>query len=214
MTSGQAPAGERAYDDVKQRIISGDLAGGELISEGEVADRLGVSRTPVREAFLRLQSEGFMRLYPKRGALITPIEHGESRDVLEARALVETRSVERVTADPERTAALVATLEERLATQLAEAKKGGGESYARADVDFHAAIVEASGNIVLRQFYGTLRDRQLRMIAASVPVGGRRTEEVAEQHRGLLEAIRERDAARFAALLQEHFDEVYRNNAR
>ncbi|NKS66646.1 GntR family transcriptional regulator, partial [Rhodococcus hoagii] len=54
-------------------ILSGALPGGELISEGEIASRMGSSRTPVREAFLRLEAEGWMRLYPKRGALIVPI---------------------------------------------------------------------------------------------------------------------------------------------
>ncbi|WP_223286039.1 GntR family transcriptional regulator [Kocuria atrinae] len=60
-------AAERAYAHAKARILTGELDG-ELLSEGIVADELGVSRTPVREAFLRLQAEGLMRLYPKRGA--------------------------------------------------------------------------------------------------------------------------------------------------
>ena len=66
----EASAADAAYAKVKERILDGDLAGGTMVSEGTIADELGMSRTPVREAFLRLQVEGWMRLYPKRGALI------------------------------------------------------------------------------------------------------------------------------------------------
>ena len=58
---------------VKQQILGGGYPGGALISEGEVSAAVGVSRTPVREAFLRLEVEGLLRLYPKRGALVTPV---------------------------------------------------------------------------------------------------------------------------------------------
>ncbi len=74
-------AAEQAYREVKELILSGGLPGGELISEGEIAGRMGLSRTPVREAFLRLESEGWMRLYPKRGALIVPVADGEAEHV-------------------------------------------------------------------------------------------------------------------------------------
>ncbi|EUA52922.1 bacterial regulatory s, gntR family protein [Mycobacterium intracellulare 1956] len=60
-------AKDRALDYVKTRVLTGEFPGGELISEGDVASALGMSRTPVREAFLRLEAEGLLRLYPQRG---------------------------------------------------------------------------------------------------------------------------------------------------
>ena len=63
-------AADLASDHVKEQIVLGAFAGGEMISEGDVAAQLRISRTPVREAFLRLQAEGWLRLYPKRGALV------------------------------------------------------------------------------------------------------------------------------------------------
>ena len=84
-----ASATEQAYRHVKSRVLDGSLPGGSMTSEGEIAEQLGVSRTPVREAFLRLEAEGLLRLYPKRGALVVPVAPGEADDVLAARLLVE-----------------------------------------------------------------------------------------------------------------------------
>ncbi|MBH0121440.1 GntR family transcriptional regulator, partial [Rhodococcus sp. CX] len=91
-------AAEQAYREVKERILSGTLPGGELISEGEIAAEMGTSRTPVREAFLRLETEGWMRLYPKRGALVVPVADGEAEHVVAARLLLEADAVRVVVA--------------------------------------------------------------------------------------------------------------------
>ena len=81
-------AKDRALDYVKAQVLTGAFSWGELISEGEVASARGMSRTPVREAFLRLEAEGLLRLYPKRGALV-PVSPEEVRVVTEARLLLE-----------------------------------------------------------------------------------------------------------------------------
>jgi DNA-binding transcriptional regulator YhcF (GntR family) len=87
---------ERAYLFAKERILDGRYTGGELISEGDVAAGVGVSRTPVREAFLRLETEGLLRLYPKRGALVVPVSSAEVESVMETRLLVEQFAIEKV----------------------------------------------------------------------------------------------------------------------
>src|ERR671914_1352673 len=90
---------ERAYAYTKQRVLDATYAGGDLLTEGEVADALGMSRTPVREAFLRLQSEGLLRLYPKRGALVVPVSVQEVEAVMETRLMVERFALDKVLAD-------------------------------------------------------------------------------------------------------------------
>src|SRR5918912_405073 len=82
-------ATDRAYRHVKDAILSRAYPGGRLLTEGEIASAVGVSRTPVREALLRLEGEGLLSLYPKRGALVLPVSAQEVHDVLEARELVE-----------------------------------------------------------------------------------------------------------------------------
>src|ERR687890_2342330 len=89
---------EAAYAYTKQRVLDSTYAGGDLLTEGEVAEALGMSRTPVREAFLRLQSEGLLRLYPKRGALVVPVSVGEIEAVMETRMLVERFALDKLLA--------------------------------------------------------------------------------------------------------------------
>ncbi|MFC4242455.1 GntR family transcriptional regulator [Gryllotalpicola reticulitermitis] len=202
------PAGDRAYDDVKARILSGELAGGDLISEGDVADLLGVSRTPVREAFLRLQVEGFMKLYPKRGAMITPIARSEARDVIDARNVLETHAARQAMTSAERTKHLVAELRANIQVQrerIADQNLGG---YALADAAFHSSIIRAGDNALLTQFYATLYDRQVRMARSSIPTD-EIAEDVVEMHVALLDAIEARDIDRFEALLGEHLANVH-----
>ena len=91
-------ATDRAYAFTKERVLDSTYAGGDLITEGEVADALGMSRTPVREAFLRLQGEGLLRLYPKRGALVVPVSVAEVDAVMETRMLVERFALDKVMA--------------------------------------------------------------------------------------------------------------------
>ena len=96
-------------------MLTGAFPGGELISEGEVAAALGMSRTPVREAFLRLEAEGLLRLYPQRGALVVPVSSEESRAVIEARLVLEQFAARKVIG---RGAAARASVFERLSAEL------------------------------------------------------------------------------------------------
>src|SRR6476660_9315497 len=89
LTAKQPPAADRVYTHVKQGVLERRYEGGTLLTEGELAEAVGVSRTPVREALLRLEVEGLIRLYPKKGALVVPVSAQEAHDVVEARALIE-----------------------------------------------------------------------------------------------------------------------------
>lgn len=194
-------AADRAYAHTKSRILSGELDG-ELLSEGTVADRLGVSRTPVREAFLRLQAEGLMRLYPKRGALVVPVGPSEARDVIAARRVVECGCVAEALRDPELAATLTALLEEQVSS-------AGTERFTELDASFHAAIVEAAGNSLLSSFYAGLRDRQMRLIATAVRTFEERESEILDQHRQIVRAVETGDPERVRELLSAHLEHVY-----
>ncbi|GAA3969044.1 GntR family transcriptional regulator [Gordonia caeni] len=199
-------AAERVYDQVKELILTCELPGGELISEGEIAERCQVSRTPVREAFLRLSAEGWMRLYPKRGALIVPVGERESREVLEARLLIEGHAVRGIVDRPDAAAALVV----RLRANLAEHRAAhGSDEFARIDTEFHQLIVEAGRNSLLEQFYTSLGERRRRMTAASMHRDERVVDRIHTDHAELVEAIDDGDAARFDALLTAHLSGVH-----
>lgn len=194
-------AAERAYEHVKARILTGELDG-HMLSEGVFATELGVSRTPVREAFLRLQVEGLMRLYPKRGALVVPVGPHESREVLAARRVVECASVKEAIGDPD--------LPDTLADLLEQQREAvGTPRFGELDAAFHTALVEAAGNSLLSGFYQGLRDRQIRLIATAVRTVQERSDEILAQHAEIVAGVREKDVDRVEALLAEHLQRVY-----
>jgi DNA-binding GntR family transcriptional regulator len=198
---------ERAYREVKERILSGGLAGGELISEGEIAEGLGMSRTPVREAFLRLEVEGWMKLYPKRGALVVPIPHAEAEHVVHGRYLVEVGAV-RAVVGGERTV-LGAVLSGSLDRQRGLAASADFERFAVEDADFHRAYVVAGGNPLLTDFYDSLRERQRRMNSAALHRGPMGVDRIIDQHIRLADLIEAGDAEGFASALVEHLSGVH-----
>ena len=182
-------AGDRAYRHVKEQILSGALPGGELLSEGEVAAALGMSRTPVRGAFAQLEAEGYLRTYPKRGALVTPISPREAEEVIEARWVIERHALEQ--ASP------------KLGTELAGLAEPGEKDFIEADRAFHRALVAGTGNDILLKLYDSLRDRQRRMLRESTRTDERKATITAE-HRELANAIAEgRDATE---ILRRHLD--------
>ncbi|NNH72830.1 GntR family transcriptional regulator [Nocardia uniformis] len=198
---------ERAYLEVKERILGGVLPGGELVSENEIAGELGMSRTPVREAFLRLETEGWMRLYPKRGALVVPVPPNEAEDVAHARYVVETAAV-RALAVSDR-AGLMAELRASLQRQRALAEVPDFDEFAVVDADFHRAYVVAAGNPLLTGFYDSLRERQRRMNSAALRHGGIDTGRIIEQHQRLADLIEAGDPDRFASGLAAHLTQVH-----
>ncbi|GAA1849210.1 GntR family transcriptional regulator [Pseudonocardia ailaonensis] len=210
--SPEAPAADRAYALTKELVLSGELPGGHLFSEGEIAGRLGVSRTPVREAFLRLQAEDLLRLIPKRGAVVVPVPPGEAEDVLDAREAVEIAAVRRLLRRPDRIPAAVAELRAALEVQHSHVQHGHTDlhAFAEADEAFHRTLVAAGGNALTMRFYESLADRQRRMsVHALGPVPGH-TAVVLREHEELIGQVEAGDDAGFATALRAHLDGTHR----
>nr|WP_231644880.1 GntR family transcriptional regulator [Sciscionella sp. SE31] len=203
------PAADRAYAVTKELVLTGELPGGHLFSEGEIAERLGISRTPVREAFLRLQAEDLLTLIPKRGAVVVPVPPGEAEDVLDAREAIETAAVRRLAARGGIEEA-VERLRAALVVQEGHAERDDLAAFAEADESFHRAIVEAGGNKLTMRFYVTLADRQRRMSMHALGPGPTPYEVVLTDHLGLLRKVEQADVPGFGAALREHLDRTHR----
>jgi DNA-binding GntR family transcriptional regulator len=200
-------ANEQAYLFVRARILDGTYKAGEIISEGEVAEAIGKSRTPVREAFLRLQSETFLRLFPKRGALVTSITPEEAEDVLQARAVLESWSALSLSRLEEAELDRLATgLRDNLGKQEEAVRAGDNVTFQEIDRDFHVAMVAATGNQVFAEIYTGLRDRQFRIGIASVYGGPNRPQEILGQHRGIVDALEGRDAPLLKRRMVDHLN--------
>lgn len=204
------PAAQRAYAYTKERILRAELPGGHLFSEGDIAERLGISRTPVREAFQRLRSEGLLELYPKRGAVVVPLTPGEARDVLDVREALERTAVLRLLASGTDLDDLLAQLEENVGVQRARAEAGDAAGFAQVDQEFHEHVVTASGNAVAQRYYRDLRDRQRRMAVHALRPSPGHLHHLVDEHAELLRHIAERDEPAFTAALRKHMDETHR----
>jgi DNA-binding GntR family transcriptional regulator len=199
MPEERAPsASERAYKHVKGRVLDGTLPGGELISEGEIAEVLGMSRTPVRAAFTQLESEGLLRLYPKKGALVVPVSAQELGDVMETRWVIERYAIERAIPDP-------GDLPKRLIKSADRQARLKGDEFVEGDRAFHRSLVEATGNAILLGVYDSLRDRQRRMARATMRDAARQ-QRTSKEHRAIADAIAAQDRERAVAALRAHLD--------
>ena len=189
---GAGSAAARVYTHVKARLLDGTFPGGALLSENELSQQLGLSRTPVRQAFVQLEAEGLLELYPKRGALVVPVAASEIEDVFEARLLVEEHCARRAANAGAR---LVAELEPLIAMQEEAVAHGaaGMADFARADRHFHRAIVSANGNAILTRLYDALRDRQQRIATVSFARNPGDAERFVAEHRGIVEALGQGD---------------------
>jgi DNA-binding GntR family transcriptional regulator len=191
---------QRAYEFVKERLLDGRFAGGTLLSENALARQLRISRTPVRQAFLQLEAEDLLELYPRRGALVRPIAPSEADDVFEARLLIEEHCVRRVCP---RGAELARALHESIAEQE-RALRTGGARFAVADREFHREIVAANQNEILIREYDTLRDRLRRIAATAVARDPSVTAVFIAEHREIAAAIERGDSSAAAEITAAH----------
>lgn len=194
-------AADRAYGHLKQAILDGTHSGGDFLTEGEVAEAVGVSRTPVREALLRLEVEGLVRLYPKKGALVVPVSAQEAQDVVQARALIEEWAAVQVWP---RRRDLLPDLEVLLQDMRTARRANALVAFAEADRTFHERIVAAAGNAILTRQYRSLRERQLCITNAVMRVSEGRMDKAIHGHQHLVDLLTSGTKAAFLAETRAH----------
>jgi len=201
--SGKPPANDRAYQAIKARLLDGTYPGGSMLSEGELGGPLGMSRTPVREALVRLELEGYVRLYPKRGALVLQVSPEEVDFVIEARLMIERHAAARLVEPDGGLGRELAACLERQRLLLESGRLG---EFAEEDRAFHGQLVAAAGNPIVSAFYATLRDRQLRIGITTVLHDRERRGRILDEHRALLEAAAAGDVERCRRVIEDHLE--------
>jgi DNA-binding GntR family transcriptional regulator len=201
-------AADRVFEHVRHGILSRRYADNDLLAEGDIARETGLSRTPVREALLRLEAQGMVRLLPKRGALVLPVTAQEWHDLLATRLLVETHCTGSAILSG-RGPAVALSLAVPLAELRAAADRHDLAAYVAADRNFHATIVAADGNTILIKLYSSLRDRQLRMGVANLladdgNVDAARMATTVDDHEAIAGAIGSADLELAERLTSEH----------
>ena len=197
------PLREVVFETLREAIINGTLKPGERMMEIQLAEQLGVSRTPVREAIRKLELEGFVVKIPRKGAYVAGISLKDIADVFEVRAAMEGLAAglaaERITAEE---------LEEmeRLLVRIGEHIEANRlEEVVEMDTLFHEALYKASRNLKLEQILQNLREQIQRFRSTSLAFPGRMREAL-EEHKKIVEAISERNAALAQQLAQEHIE--------
>ncbi len=187
-----ASLSERVYQALKQDIIRGVFQPGEALSEKDLAKRYRGSRTPVREAAVRLQQENLMQIVANRGYFITQITIQNVNEIYDFRAAVEGASAE-LAAQSNWDQNLMARLAE-----LAETEHGGNDRESRmrfieTDTEFHVGIAQLTHNPLLVRAVADMRCQMERIMYASLAIGYY-GEWPLREHCGIFEAIQKRDA--------------------
>lgn len=202
--SPEPSAAERAYSATKHRIIRGDLPGGAALSETTVCHELGLSRTPVHEAFLRLAAEELLTLESRKGAIVRPMSPSEADDVVEMREAIEARCARR--AIEHDATELGPILRDLLAVQKSCVSAGDVNGFVDADDAFHTAVVAAARNPIAEHFTRLLRDRAQRLRHHLMRIQPAHLTTSLDDHRELAAAIEAGDPGAYAAVLSRHVD--------
>jgi DNA-binding GntR family transcriptional regulator len=182
---------DQAYAEIRRRILDNYYAPGHQVLEQELAADLGMSRTPVREALVRLQNERFVQLIPRHGMRVVPLSIQELREVYEVLTSLELTAIERLARaelDDDSLAAIEKSVDEM---DLAVRKKDV-DAWAKADERFHRSLVTLCGNHRLAAMVEMLWEQGHRARMTTVRLRAS-LEQSNREHRALLDAIRQRD---------------------
>ena len=191
-----------AYEQLKAEILSNRMPPGFQAPEPEIALRLGMSRTPVREALIRLEGEGLVELVPRHGARVLPVSAADMAEIYEILTALEpaaAAALARAGMEPE----TLAPLEEATNRMEAALKTGDLDEWALADDLFHSTILRLHGNRRMQSVVSELLDQSHR--ARMVTLRMRELpEESTKDHRAILEKLRAGDADGVQTLFRAH----------
>ena len=195
------PLREIVYEELKREILVGEIAPGTRMMEIELADEMGVSRTPVREAIRKLEKEGLVTIEPRKGAYASDVSIKDMVDVLEVRedleAMAAAMAAQKVNKD-EKQALIEATMEYKEAVESERT-----EDIIRCDEKFHQLIVNCSGNKTLVQLFSQVQELALRFRYLYYDDFSR-YERMPMEHREIEEAILSGDYEKARVAAGEH----------
>ncbi len=197
------PLRDVVFTTLRQAILRGELKPGERLMEIQLANKLGVSRTPIREAIRKLELEGLVLMIPRKGAEVAEITEKNLRDVLEVREALEVLAVQ--LACDKMTEEQVTRLRGAAADFEKTIKSKDITLIAEADVKFHDIVYEATDNNRLIQLLNNLREQMYRYRLEYLKRESVRAT-VALEHEELIEAIIQRDRDAASTNICKHID--------
>ena len=191
---------EKILEAIRDAILKGDLKPGEKVAEPELAERFGISRTPIREAFRQLESEGFLTVIPRKGAVVSALSERDVQEYYEVKSILEGYAAELAAKNlSEKELAKLESINQRLKKL---ANDGDVKAFYKVHHEFHETFLKAAGNSKLYELIIQLGMKFSRLRMASLSVSGRMSISVSE-HDKLLEAFRHHDGEAAEALVKK-----------
>ena len=192
----------RAYGEIRRRILDNEMPPGTMMLEQELAAMLAMSRTPVREALIRLANEGMVEVRPRHGMRVLPVSADDMAEIYQILTALESDAaaeIARTGLSPEELAALKGAVEEMEDALAADDLK----AWARADGHFHTLLIEACRNKRLRALVYQFWDQTYRVRMLTLTLRPRPTDSNRDHH-ALVDAIQRRDPEAAACIHREH----------
>lgn len=188
---------ELTYLQVKQAILQGTLSEGSKLTEEVIASQFGISKSPVREALNRLESEGLVSIESRRGAYVRTFSAKEARDLYDLRVVLEVHAVGLAKITPD----LLNRLDESIKRTRQNLDQDSLISHVKEDIHFHSLIAEATGNLELCRVLGNLNQKSIlcrlrtyRLSAFTAP----------ESHGRIYDALKQGDFALAQQCMRDH----------
>lgn len=201
----------RVFQSIRENILNGVYRENEELRENTIAKELGVSRTPVREALRQLELEGLVKIVPNKGACVTGITQKDVKDIYMIRSLLEGLcarwATEHITEEK------IDELEEIILLSEFHLKKRREEQpqqVTELDGKFHEILYTASNSRILKHVLSDFH-KYVRMARKASVTNPERAEKSIEEHKNILQAIKDRDADRAENLANEHMMNVMKN---
>jgi DNA-binding GntR family transcriptional regulator len=176
-----------AYEEIKRQIIELDLAPGSVFTEADMAARLGLSKTPAREALARLNGEGLIHVVPRSGYRVAPVTLKMARDLFDLRAVLEAEALARAASKPIDIDVL-RELETLRATTYRPADRESVRSFLKANTAFHVGLARAGGNDAIAEVLERVFNQLQRLFHLGVMLSSR-ADEVVHEHHEMLDAV-------------------------
>lgn len=192
---------ETVVDQLRDLIVQGELAPETKLNERVLAERLGTSRTPLREAIKFLASEGLVELLPNRGAVVAPLKPEKMQEVFIVLGALEALAGDlacRNAADAD-----IADIRALHYHMLAHHARGELAQYFRYNQQIHQRIIDCAGNATLAQAWRAM-NAHVKRARYLANLSGERWDKAVKEHEEMIEALTRRDGARLQALLRDH----------
>ena len=195
------PLRDVVFNTLREAILRGDLVAGERLMELQLASKLGVSRTPIREAIRMLEQEGLAITIPRKGAIVAGMTEKDMQDVLEIREALEELSVQ--VACDKITEEEIAELQKNMKNFEHSLKSGDLKKMAQADVEFHDVIYRATDNPKLISMLNNLREQMYRYRVEYLK-NPQNHEQLLKEHEAIYKGIVEKDKSAVTEMIRKH----------